>query len=57
MLCDRKLNNKINRLHERALKIAHVDYVSNFAELLIIDGYDNSSTEFESINIHNRREN
>ena len=29
-----KMNNKINRLHERALRIAHKDFCSSFATLL-----------------------
>ena len=45
MFCSRKLNNKINRLHERALRIAYADYVSSFEELLIKDG---------SVTIHQR---
>ena len=35
MFCGRNLNNKINRLHERALRIAYNDYFSTFDELLI----------------------
>ena len=38
MFCSRKLNNKINRLHKRSLRIAYEDYVSSFEELLIKDG-------------------
>ena len=45
MFCSRKLNNKINRLHERALRIAYEDYVSSFEELLVKDG---------SVTIHQR---
>ena len=30
MLCSRKANNKINKLHERALRIVYQDYISNF---------------------------
>ena len=41
----RKINNKINRLHERGLRIAYEDYVSSFEELLIKDG---------SVTIHQR---
>ena len=33
----RKLNNKINRIHERALRIVYNDYSSSFEELLKID--------------------
>ena len=44
--CIRKLNNEINRLHERALRIAYINYVSSFEELLLIkDG---------SVTIHQR---
>ena len=38
VFCSRKLNNEINRLHERALRVAYSDYVSSFEELLIKDG-------------------
>ena len=38
MFCSRKLNHKINRLHERALRIAYADYTSSFEDLLIKDG-------------------
>ena len=31
---NRNLNNKINRIHERALKIAYKGNVSNFEKLL-----------------------
>ena len=34
MFHSRTLNNKINRLHERALRIAYSDYKSSFCELL-----------------------
>lgn len=34
MFCSRNLNHKINRLHERALRIAYKDYESSFYELL-----------------------
>ena len=37
MFCSRKLNHRINRLHERALRIAYSDYISSFEELLIKD--------------------
>ena len=37
MFCSRKLNHRINRLHERALRIAYSDYISSFEELLIRD--------------------
>ena len=38
MFHDRGLNNKINRLHERALRIVYRDDVSTFKELLVVDG-------------------
>ena len=34
MFHSRKLNNRINRLHERALRIVYKDYTSSFEELL-----------------------
>ena len=38
MFCDRTLNAKTNRLHERALPIAYNDYILSFEDLLIKDG-------------------
>ena len=38
MLHSRKLNNKINRIHERALRTVYSDYNSSFNELLDKDG-------------------
>ena len=38
IFCSRKLNNKINKLNEPALRIAYIDYVSTFEELLVKDG-------------------
>ena len=38
MLCSRSANNKINKLHERALRIVYDDYNSKFEELLTKDG-------------------
>ena len=35
----RTLNNKINRIHERALKIVYNSYKSNFKDLLERDHY------------------
>ena len=35
--CSRKSNSKINRLHERSLRIVHNDYSSSFDELLLRD--------------------
>ena len=34
MHCQRKCNNSINRIHERALRIAYNDYISDFKTLL-----------------------
>ena len=34
MFYSRKLNGRINKLHERALRIVYQDYVSSFNELL-----------------------
>ena len=39
MLHSKTLNNKINRLHERALKSAYSDYKSSFNTLLENDGF------------------
>ena len=45
MLHSRKLNSRVNKLHERALRIVYQDYASSFTELL---EKDNSTT------MHNR---
>ena len=45
MFCSRSLNNRINRLHERALRIVFNDYESSFESLLIKNG---------SVSIHQR---
>ena len=45
MFRSRKLNSRVNKLHERALRIVYQDYASSFTELL---ENDNSTT------IHNR---
>ena len=37
MYCQRKSNNLINRIHERALRIAYNDYLSDFETLLQLD--------------------
>ena len=37
MFHSRTLNNKINRLHERALRIVYNDYITSFDDLLIKD--------------------
>ena len=46
MLHSRKLNSRVNKLHERALRIVYQDYASSFTELL---EKDNSTTT------HNRK--
>ena len=45
MFCSKTINRKIDRLHERALRLAYKDYVSSFHELLEKD---------KSVTIHNR---
>ena len=45
MFCSRKLNSRVNKLHERALRIVYQDYGSSFTEL---PEKENSTT------IHNR---
>ena len=45
MFCSRKMNNKINRLHERALRMVYLDYDSEFSDLLKKDA---------SVTIHHR---
>ena len=45
MFHSRTINNKINRLHERALRLVYSDYNSNFDELL---------RKNESCSIHDR---
>ena len=37
MFCDRKLNNKISRIHERALQITYNDLRSDFDAMLLRD--------------------
>ena len=37
MFCDRTLNNKINRIHERALRIAYKDMTSDYDTMLLRD--------------------
>ena len=34
MFCSRTLNDKINHIHERALRLVYLDYTSSFDELL-----------------------
>ena len=38
MCCNRSLNNKIDRLHERSLRIVYSNKTSDFSEQLEIDG-------------------
>ena len=45
MFCSREQNNRINRIHERALRLAYKDYISPFQELLDKD---------KSFTIHHR---
>ena len=40
--CSRKINNRMNRIQERALRIVYKDYVSTFAQLLEKDSCINS---------------
>ena len=47
MFCSHKLNHRINRLHDRALRVAYSDYASNSEELLQKDG----STTIQQKNI------
>ena len=45
MFCSRSSNNRINHLHERALRIVYSDHSSTFADLLVKDN---------SVSIHHR---
>ena len=45
MFHERKSNNKINKIHERALRIIHKDSTSNFEELLV---------KINSVSVHQR---
>ena len=45
MFCSRKMNHKINRIHERALRLVYDDYETSFEDLLIKD---------KSVTIHHR---
>ena len=45
MFHSRKLNHKINHIHERALRLVYNDYTSSFENLLLMDG---------SVSIHHR---
>ena len=37
MFCDRALNNKVNHIHERALRITYKDMTSDFDTMLVRD--------------------
>ena len=45
MFCSRKMNAKINHIHERALRLVYGDYTTSFEDLLIKD---------KSVSIHHR---
>ena len=45
MLHSRKLNSRVNKLHERALRILYQDYASSFTELL--EKVNNSTTIYD----------
>ena len=45
MFCSRKMNRKINHIHERALRLVYDDYISSFKELLRRDN---------TVSIHHR---
>ena len=38
MFCSIRANNRINKLHERTLRLVHDDYETSFSDLLGIDG-------------------
>ena len=48
MFCSRKLNRRINYIHERAIRLVYDDYTSTFEELLQKD----KSLTFHHKNIH-----
>ena len=48
MFCSPSMNNRINRIHERALRLVYLDYTSSFKELLVKD----NSLSFHDRNIH-----
>ena len=48
MFCSRKMNNKINHIHERALRLIYQDYITSFQDLLKKD----KSLTFHHRNIH-----
>ena len=48
MFCSRKMNNKMNHIHERALRLVYQDYTASFDDLLKKD----NSLRFHHRNIH-----
>ena len=48
MFCTRKMNHRINYIHERALRLVYCDYESTFEQLLLKD----KSLTFHHRNIH-----
>ena len=48
MFCSRKMNNKMNHIQERALRLVYQDYTASFKELLKKD----NSLRFHHRNIH-----
>ena len=59
MLCSRKSNSRINRIHERAMRIAHDDYESTFEQLLIKNKtitFHKKNLQYLAIEIYKRSE-
>ena len=50
MFCSRTLNNKINKLHERALRLVYKNENLTFDELLDINGNGSPKTSTEISN-------
>ena len=48
MFCSKKMNDKINHIHERALRLVYMDYTTSFRDLLKKD----NSLSFHHRNIH-----
>ena len=54
----RKLNNRINKIHERALRLVYKDYTSSFDDLLAKDNFQNpseKSTETSHRNLQSQK--
>ena len=51
MLHSRIMNNKINRIHERALRLVYSDHVSSFDELLKKDSFSIHHRNIQSLAI------